>query len=61
MKRELDRILEDVAAAPRIWIIGVPPLIPDLSRQIDRRTEFRIVRIKSHGVVQLVLLTREEG
>jgi hypothetical protein len=59
-RRRLEPILEEAlrSGAPRIWIVGHPPLIQPLVRAAERTPGVRVERRERYGQVLLVLLAR---
>jgi hypothetical protein len=59
-RRKLERILREASRAPRLWIIGHPPLIQPLVRAAERQPGLRVERREHYGQVLLVLVVHED-
>jgi mannosyltransferase len=53
-RAELDELLGEMAAAPGAWIIGMPPVIPELVRLARADPRLRVVRHDRYGEIHLV-------
>jgi mannosyltransferase len=55
-RAELEAVLREAAAAPGAWIIGMPPVLPELVRLARRDLRLRVVRHDRFGDVHLIEL-----